>query len=352
MVTTAICFFLVAVRARSGAHEPGFQFVAGRPVRAGACPDARAGPDPAGQGLRAAPVWFRPAGRRGPHGIERAKSTRTGCCGQSRCARRAPIETALPSGSGPSSRFPSTGAGRERPSTAPAVRRRSASRPRRRSSAHATPARLGPVLVSARAGRPLDADAAAGPLASRANPSGVWPLRPRPASSQGSTRPRPVRPRAPRRRPARALGQAGAHLLAGTRDLRRRARPAAAWSWSTTATCAPPTSRSRPACTSATRARGAVIGTLAARRQPLLPARLPALGAAARRRYLDPLVLVGAGPVRLLPLDGGRPRGGVPPLAAPLRWRPGGLAGSAPPRPGEPGPSRAARCGPAPRPPC
>ena len=47
---------------------------------------------------------------------------------------------------------------------------------------------------------------------------------------------------------------------------------------------------------------GAVIGTLGARRLALPPAGLPALGLARGETYLDPLRLVGAGPVRLLPL--------------------------------------------------
>jgi murein DD-endopeptidase MepM/ murein hydrolase activator NlpD len=59
--------------------------------------------------------------------------------------------------------------------------------------------------------------------------------------------------------------------------------------------------------------RGAVIGTLQGVSSHCFPRACLHWGLRAGDAYLDPLTLVGAGPVRLLPLDAGRVRGPTPP---------------------------------------
>ena len=138
-----------------------------------------------------------------------------------------------------------------------------------------------------------------------ADPVGVWPLAPEPEVVDG-LRPagRPVRRRAPRRRPRRRARAAGARRPAGHGDLRRPARRPRRRGGRPRRDPDDLRAGRRPSVSVGDAlAAGDRIGTLAARRVALLPARLPALGLDPRATtYLDPLRLVGAGPVRLLPL--------------------------------------------------
>ena len=165
---------------------------------------------------------------------------------------------------------------------------------------------------------------------------GVWPLQPAPDVVR-AVRParQPVGVRAPRGGPGRPAGQPVRAALAG-RSASPAGSPGAAWWSSTTATTR--TTYEPVAASVEGRRRGARRERARAARAvrlALLPARLPALGLGARaRRYLDPLALVGGGPVRLLPLMAGLPGAalvaarlgaGRPAVAARLRrrrWRP------------------------------
>jgi murein DD-endopeptidase MepM/ murein hydrolase activator NlpD len=78
-------------------------------------------------------------------------------------------------------------------------------------------------------------------------------------------------------------------------------------------------------------ARGAVIGTLQRASSHCFPSACLHWGLLRGDAYLNPLTLVGAGPIRLLPLSGGPPSGGQMLASSP----------SAPPRSLSPGPDRA-----------
>ena len=154
---------------------------------------------------------------------------------------------------------------------APAARR--PPRPRHRSQVapcpvtHSPASRAGRSLAGVPAGAGARAGAAAG-AAAGPDPVGVWPLRPTPdGGARASTRPDTLGRRSPRRRPGRHRRPARARRPGRSRHASPAGSPAGASWWSTTATPAPPTSRSPPTSPSVARvAAGQPVGTLELRR--------------------------------------------------------------------------------------
>ena len=162
----------------------------------------------------------------------------------------------------------------------------------------------------ARAGRPPER----GPGRRRA-PAGASPSRRRgpgrrvaaPARPRGVPRLRPadgpVGRRPPRRRPGRDARTTGPGRAARAGSRSPAGWPAAASWWSTTARPARPTSPSPPPTRSGTVvAAGDPIGSLELVGSHCFPRACLHWGWIRGETYLDPLDLVGAGPVRLLPL--------------------------------------------------
>ena len=292
----------------------GFQLLP--PAGAGG-PDACARPDLRAEELRVAPTGGRVLGVPGPVAVcGRAKSTLAGCTEQSsRAQRQPPIHVSRPGKS-------STGRPLARPVPRPRDRRSRSPPVRPQRSTHAA---FVSRSCSWPSSRPPGAPAsAAGPGPGRRVAAG-----PR-ADGRAGLRPagRPLGRRPPRGRPARHRRPAGPRRPARPGLLGRACSPvAASWS-STTARRARRTNRSTPASRSApASAAGAPIGTLDLVGSHCLPRACLHWGWIEGETYLDPLRLVGAGPVRLLPLWRDAPVGSAPTPRLPYaglaarRWR-------------------------------
>ena len=235
MVTTAICFFPV-VSAHAGARELVFSSLQVPRWSLGACPDARAGPDPSH-----AATGPRVLARVAPPRQEQRDGTETSVRSQPRWvadrqSRWAPTglskRPAGPSDAAPTARLASSTAVRDEPLAPPA---RATGR---RARAHVR----APRLAAHR--RRHRCCPAWGPVAARSRPRrGLAAATPGPRSSRGSTRRH--RQWGPGHRGVDLLGRAGqprARRAAQARSPSPAGSPGGAWSWWTTAACAPPTS--------------------------------------------------------------------------------------------------------------
>jgi len=179
---------------------------------------------------------------------------------------------------------------------------------------------LGSVLLSAALAVLSTPDAATGSLAPEPTRQGVWPLSPRPDVVHGFDPPTTRVGRG--HRGVDLLGHSGQDVhtsLAGTvtfaADLAGRGVVVVDHGGVRT-TYEPVTSQVHAGDRVG---RGAVIGTLQRAASHCFPRACLHWGLRRGDDYLDPLVLVGAGPIRLLPADAGAATaGGLPPSSAPL----------------------------------
>ena len=241
MVTTAICFFLSCPRTLPRTR-PVFSSLQASDRWSCGCPalTLERGPTPMLLGTEGPrPRGSAQPGRKGRHGDERAKSTRTGCCRQSRWRPVGLSKRAYPTAE-PSIHRPHPQARRWQPCSTGEHTHLAAGRgglPRCRHAPAPAPS-CSPASSQARwrsARRAGPGPARDGALAARA------PTR---RSSRGFDPPATAfGRRPPRRRPARPRRAAGALRAGRARSPSPRRSPgAASWS-STTAACGRPTSR-------------------------------------------------------------------------------------------------------------
>ena len=287
------------------------------------CPDARARSDPTRcePELRIAPTGGRPPGERPSRSASvRSQPRSIGCAGLLANRRPPPAGGPIEPGRGRTVRLC-----RARPRTGPAAAP---------SSTGVTPPRAVRLRRASVSMAPHDAVAlprsrrclcssssAAAPAAADPDPVGVWPLAP---DARRSCRFRPAgRPLGRRATAAStcagAVGQPVRAALPGQVAFAGDRWPAGASWWSTTATPGRRTNRSPPPSTVGDRvaAGDADRGARAAGSATACPGPACTGAGCAGETYLDPLGLVGGGPVRLLPLWRDEPVGMTPFAARP-----------------------------------